>query len=127
MIDIENEVYTRLKTAIGNTAKTASTYTPFPQEFPFVSITMSDNYMSHLDNSDTEKYSTCMFEVNVYANDSRAKLTAKGIMQTIDTEMYSMNMTRLSYLPTPNMEDATIYRLTARYECETDGTRIYRR
>lgn len=127
MIDIENQVYTRLKTAIGTSAKTSSSYKHTPSSFPFISITMSDNYMSHLDNSDTEKYATCMFEVNVYANDDKAKLTAKALMQTIDTEMYAMNCVRVSCTPVPNLEDATIYRLVARYECETDGTNTYRR
>ena len=127
MIDIENEVVTRIENAVGNRASVSSVYVNKPSSFPHISITMSDNYMSHLDNSDMEKYSTCMFEVNVYANDHIAKLTAKGLMQTIDGVMYQMNMTRLSCTPTPNLEDATIYRITARYRCETDGTRIYRR
>lgn len=127
MIDIENEVVTRIENAVGNRASVSSVYVNKPSSFPHISITMSDNYMSHLDNGDMEKYSTCMFEVNVYANDHIAKLTAKGLMQTVDGVMYQMNMTRLSCTPTPNLEDATIYRITARYRCETDGTRIYRR
>lgn len=127
MIDIENEVYTRVKTAIGDRAEMDSTYGRTPTSFPYVSLTMSDNFMSHLDNGDVEKYSSCMFEVNVYANDEVAKLTAKDLMQIIDTQMYRMNMTRITCVPTPNLEDATIYRLTARYTCETDGTYFYRR
>ena len=127
MIDIENEVVTRIKEAIGDRADVTSVYVNKPSSFPHISVTMSDNYMSHLDNSDMEKYSSCMFEINVYANDKIAKLTAKGLMQTIDATMYKMNMRRLSCVPTPNLEDATIYRITARYDCDTDGTRIYRR
>ena len=127
MIDIENEVVTRIKEAIGDRADVTSVYVNKPSSFPHISGTMSDNYMSHLDNSDMEKYSSCMFEINVYANDKIAKLTAKGLMQTIDATMYKMNMRRLSCVPTPNLEDATIYRITARYDCDTDGTRIYRR
>ena len=127
MIDIENQVYTRLKEAIGTSAKTSSSYARTPSSFPFVSITMSDNRVSHLDNSDAEKYATCMFEINVYANDSEAKTTAKSIMNTIDVEMYRMNGVRISCTPVPNLEDGTIYRLVARYECETDGINTYRR
>lgn len=127
MIDIENKVYTKLKTAIGSNATTSSSYNHTPSSFPFVSITMSDNTMSHLDNSAQEKYASCMFEINVYANDDEAKTTAKGIFQTIDTAMYKMNFVRISYSPVPNLEDGTIYRIVARYECETDGTTNYRR
>lgn len=127
MKDIENEVVTAIMSSVGDRADVTSIYVNKPSSFPHISITMSDNYMSHLDNSDMEKYSTCMFEINVYANDEVAKLTAKGLMQTIDGVMYRMNMTRVSCVPTPNLEDATIYRITARYECETDGIRTYRR
>ena len=127
MIDVENEVVTNIETAIGNNASVSSVYTRTPSSLPHVYITMSDNFMSHLDNSDAEKYSSFAFEVNVYANGDDAKLVAKDLMQTIDTEMYRMNMTRLSCIQTPNLEDATIYRLTARYTGETDGKYFYRR
>lgn len=127
MVDIENKVYTRLKTALSGLAKTSSTYARNPSSFPFVSIEMASNTMAHLDNADTEKFSICMFEINVYANDKTAKTTAKDLLQIVDTEMYKMNMERISYSPVPNLEDATIYRLAARYECVTDGNYTYRR
>ena len=34
---------------------------------------------------------------------------------------------RISLSPVPNMKNATIYRLVARYKAETDGTNLYRR
>lgn len=127
MIDIKNKVYTRLKTAVGSLASTSSIYVRTPSSFPFVSITESDNYISNLDNSSEEKFATVMYEVNVYTNNSTPETTAREILNVIDKEMYSMNLMRLSMNQVPNLEDATIFRLTARYEGVTDGNYIYRR
>lgn len=104
-------------------------YVKAPSKFPHVSIVEVDNYTSyrHMDTSATEAYSTVMYEVNVYSNKTAGKKSeAKAIMSLIDSMMYARNFTRLSLTPVPNMEDATIYRLTARYRAETDGTNIYR-
>lgn len=126
MIDIESKVVNRVIDAIGNRAEVSSIYVNSPSSFPYISIIESDNYMSYLDNGD-EKYATLMYEVNVYANDDLKKSTARNLLKILDKEMYAMNFTRISMTPVPNMEDATIYRLTARYECVTDGTLTYRR
>lgn len=68
-----------------------------------------------------------MYEINVYSNKVGTKKSeAKAIMQLIDGMMYERNFTRIALTPVPNLEDATIYRLTARYRAETDGTNIYR-
>ena len=104
-------------------------YIPAPAKFPHVSIVESDNYMSvgRLDSSPEEKYATVMYEVNVYTNDTTGKKAkAKAILDIIDQKMYSMNFTRLSRTVVPNLEDSTIYRMTARYRAETDGNTIYR-
>lgn len=49
------------------------------------------------------------------------------MMMVIDRVLYGLNFKRLNMNPVPNMEDANIYRLTARYRAETDGTTLYRR
>lgn len=69
-----------------------------------------------------------MFEVNVYSNKAEGKKTeCKTIMNEIDKTLFAMNFKRLALTPVPNMEDATIYRLVARYRVATDGTHFYRR
>ena len=104
-------------------------YVKAPSKFPHVSIVESDNYMSigHRDTSNAEKYSTVVYEINVYSNKTSGKKTeCKQIMALIDHMMYARNFTRLSLTPVPNMDDATIYRITARYRAETDGTQLFR-
>ena len=69
-----------------------------------------------------------MFEVNVHSNKSPGKKTeCKAIMNVINDLLTSMNFRRLVMTPVPNMEDASIYRITARYRAATDGKFFYRR
>lgn len=75
-----------------------------------------------------EAMSLVMFEINVYSNKSEGKKTeCKSIAKAIDEKMFSMNFRRLAFTPVPNLEDATIYRIIARYSAATDGENFYRR
>lgn len=134
MIDVENELYTEIVTALRKQfpeVNTAGDYAKVPAkgQFPFVYIVESDNYMTakHLDSAGAERFSTLMYEVNVYSNKESGKRSeCRAIMKAIDELMYARNFTRLSMTPVPNLEDATIYRITARYRAETDGKKFYR-
>lgn len=132
MIDIESQVYTPIAREIRSQfpgAFVTGEYVKAPTQFPHVSIVESDNYMTirNMDTSDAEKYSTVMYEINVYSNKTAGKKTeCRQIMGIIDHMMYARNFTRIALTPVPNLEDATIYRITARYRAETDGTRLFR-
>lgn len=133
MIDVEAKVYTPIAVALRDAfedIEVKGEYVNAPSKFPFVSIVEADNYPtpSHLDTSETERFVTLMYEVNVYSNKSVGKKSeCKEIMAFIDDLMYRMNFTRIALSPVPNMDNATIYRMTARYRAETDGTTLYRR
>lgn len=132
MKDIERLVFNPIAKAIREQfpgAFVTGEYVHVPSQFPHVSITESDNYVTrtHIDSSDTERFATVMYEVNVYSNKAGGKKSeCRAIMDLIDSMMYSMNLTRIVMTPVPNMQDASIYRLTARYSAETDGTTLYR-
>lgn len=133
MIDIENEVYTRiaemLRVKFFN-INMASEYVKSPSRFPHVSVTQSDSYpiTEREDSSIKENMVQVMFEVNVYSNKAKGKKTeCKKIASAISDLLTSMNFRRLSMTPVPNMENATIYRITARYRVATDGKFFYRR
>ena len=132
MIDVEKEVYTPIAQAIRSQYEGASVeqeYVRKPSAFPHVTIIETDNYTTvrNQDTSRTEKYSTIMYEVNVYSNlHSGKKTQCRSIMSLIDDMMAERNFTRISMTPVPNMEDSTIYRITARYRANTDGTRMFR-
>lgn len=133
MIDVESKVYTPIAVGLRNAFSgifVSGEYVKAPSSFPHASIVEMDNYTStdRMDTSDTERFATIMYEVNVYSNKAVGKKTeCKEIMAFIDALMYKMNFKRLSLAPVPNMDDATIYRMTARYRAETDGTTLYRR
>lgn len=132
MIDIENQVYTVIAEALRDQFPgilVSGEYVNAPSSFPYVSIVEQDNYVTatHQDSSDTEKLATVMYEVNVYSDKSGSKKSVcRNILNHIDAIMYSMNLRRSSMSPVPNLENATIYRLVARYQGETDGKIIYR-
>lgn len=132
MVDIESQIFTPIAQEVRSQypgAFVTGEYVKAPSKFPHVSIVEADNYMTqrHLDTSDEEKFSTIMYEVNVYSNKASGKKTeCRNIIGLIDHMMYARNFTRLTMTPVPNMEDATIYRITARYRAETDGTKLYR-
>ena len=131
MIDCENEVYTRVVTVLRSEfpgIDLTGDYTKAPSSFPHVSITQSDNAVIAERTTGTKEMAQVMFEVNVYSNLQPGKKTeCKKIMKVIDEVLFRMNFRRIVLTPVPNMEDATIYRLTARYRVATDGKNFYRR
>lgn len=131
MIDCENEVYTRVVTVLREKfpgIDLTGDYTKAPSSFPHVSITQSDNAVIAERTTGTKEMAQVMFEVNVYSNLQPGKKTeCKKIMKVIDEVLFSMNFRRIVLTPVPNMKDATIYRLTARYRVATDGKNFYRR
>lgn len=131
MIDCENEVYTRVATVLREKfpgIDIAGEYVNAPSVFPHVSITQSDNAVISAKMTGSAEFAQVMFEVNVYSNKTEGrKSQCKSIMNAIDEVMFRMNFKRLALTPVPNMEDATIYRLVARYRVATDGKHFYRR
>lgn len=133
MIDVESVIFTKIAGKLRSKFKgitVSGEYVNAPPKFPYVSVVEQDNYSSadKLDSSIREKFATVMYEVNVYSNKSGYKKSeAREIMGEIDRMFIGMNFKRLSLNPVPNMENATIYRLTARYRAETDGQIFYRK
>ena len=131
MIDCENEVYTRIAKVLREKfpgIDIAGEYVNAPSSFPHVSITQSDNNVILEQTTCCVEMAQIMFEVNVYSNKTEGKKTeCKSIMRAIDDLLFSMNFRRMALTPVPNMEDATIYRLVARYRVTSDGKHFYRR
>lgn len=111
----------------------SSEYTDKPARFPAVTIIETSNIvLRRMSTNKIENASTILFEVNVFSNrDVAPKLEARDIMETVDAEFERLGFVRTMMSPTPNLADATIYRITARYEgvvvpeYGVDGT-IYR-
>ncbi len=130
MIDCENEVYTRIARVLRDKfpgINIAGEYVNAPSSFPHVSITQSDNSVVSEQMTGSAEMAQVMFEINIYSNKADGRKTeCKAIAKVIDDVMFRMNFKRMALTPIPNMEDATIYRIVARYRAMTDGKYFYR-
>ena len=131
MIDCENEVYTRIARVLRDKfpgINIAGEYVNAPSSFPHVSITQNDNSVVSEQMTGSAEMAQVMFEINIYSNKADGRKTeCKAIAKVIDDVMFRMNFKRMALTPIPNMEDATIYRIVARYRAMTDGKYFYRR
>ena len=131
MIDIENMLFTKVKNDLPKSVKIGAMYAKSQSEFPYVTLMVMDNsvYESFIDSSRIENAVDIMVEVNVYSNKTSGKKEeCKKLMATIDETLSGLNLTRSFCQPTPNMEDATVFRITARYRAIVDkNLMIYRR
>lgn len=134
MIDVENQVFQRCADAFRAQYPNgfiAGEYVPQPPKFPAVSVVEMDNtvHAAGRDTANIENFADVMYQIDVYSNLSRGKkVQAKAIVALIDNEMAEMGFTRSFLNPVQNFNDATIYRMTARYRAVVgrDET-IYRR
>lgn len=133
MIDIENAVFTKVKSALTKkfpniTVESVTTYSP--SNFPLVCIEETDNYSyrNTRDSSGNENHAIVVFEVNAYSNKtSKKKTECKAIIATVDEVMGGLGFTRNTKKPM-NLDDATKYRIFARYTAVVSkNNTIYRR
>ena len=130
MIDCENEVFTRVKTAITTiypNAYVTSEYVRSPARFPHISIVMSDNRVDDRHTINSEM-SNVAFTIDIYSNKQNGKKSeCKQIVSIIDDTLFAMNFIREAYATVPNLENTSIYRLTVRYIGQTNGIYFFRR
>lgn len=134
MIDIENEVFDAVeKEAVSKYPglKMDSLETRSPASFPFASLVQKSNVAWRRSRTSTsnEEHAAVMFELNVYSNKwSGKKAECKKIAAIINDKMQSLGFTRAFLEPTPNTDDATVYRMTGRYQgIVSKDKKIYRR
>lgn len=134
MIDIENEVFDKIATALRS--KFGEDFTVYgetvlaPSEFPCACIEETDNF-SHMrtrDSGSNENHAEIVYEVNVYSNKRTAKKAeCKEILSVINGVLSGLGFTRNTKNPIP-LDDATKYRLFARYSAIVSrNSVIYRR
>lgn len=134
MINVENEIFDRVSTSVRDkfpNVNMTGEYVKSPSSFPHISLEEKDNSVLATTQTSTEyeNHATLLYEVNVYSNKTRGKKTeCKELISIVDNEMQKLGFTRTMSQPIPNMDDATIYRLTARYTAIVSKDKmIYRR
>lgn len=133
MNDIENDVFTLVATALraeygANNIFITGEYTPTPPKFPCVYLHEADNFNNGYDGCNHEIVTGTMYEVEIYSNKQNGKKAeAKKIMKSVDDILTPLGFRRNLIQQIPNMSDATIFRLLARYSANVIDNEIYRR
>lgn len=134
MIDIETEVFNIVAQKVRETYPKifmTGEYVKSPPSFPCVSLIEVDNqiYRNTRTTDCIENHVQVMYEVNVYSNKaSGKKAECKAIVSLVDKSMEALGFTRTLMNPVPNEEDATVYRIVARYRAIVSKNKvIYRR
>ena len=129
MIDVEISVFDYVYDAVSSLVPDncfKSMYVPNPPAFPFATLYEVDNVtdVRCRSTSSTEEFAILTYEANVYAED---KFQCRSVMDALDTAMIEMGFNRVSLQYVPNLNDTTLFRLTARYRASaTANNTIYR-
>ena len=121
MIDYESVVFQKCADAFRAEYPNgfiAGEYVPQPPKFPAVSVVEMDNNVDEraMDNGNIENAVNVMYQVDVFSNLNKGKKAqAKAIVALIDEVLAKYRFVRTFCNPIQNMNDATIYRMTARY------------
>lgn len=134
MISLETEIFNEVASAVRSRYPDTfitGEYVRTPPSFPCVSVEERSNvpYRNTQDSSSLENHVALMYEVNVYSNRrSEHKAECRQLMEVVDNTFMKLGFYRRMLNPIPNLEDATVYRITARYEAIADKNHvIYRR
>ena len=134
MIDVENEIFSKIAEsvrAVYPSAFVSGEYVRTPSKFPHVSLIEMSNtaYERTQSSGGVENHASLMYEVNVYSNKKSGKKSeCKAIATLIDNELAALGFSRTMLQPIPNMDDATIYRMTGRYTAViSKDKKLYRR
>ena len=94
-----------------------------PSRYPAVTLVQRDSSVAleYSSVQSPEMAASVMFQADVYSNQiGGAKVEAKQILATVDEVMTRLGFARLSAAPVDNLQDGSIYRLTARWEALVD-------
>ena len=118
--DVENAVFNDVATALRNDFSGISVYgeyVPVVNSFPSVSLFEFSNTTSSQDMSGESTHFTIALQLDAYSNKrSGKKSECKSIVQKASEVIMGYGFKRIVYQQMPNLYDATIYRITARYE-----------
>ena len=122
MIDVESKVFQKCADAFRAEYPNgfiAGEYVSQPPKFPAVMVVEMDNNIDEraMDNGSIENAVNVMYQVDVYSNLNKGKKAqAKAIIALIDEVLAQYRFVRTFCNPVQNFNDATIYRMTGRYQ-----------
>ena len=116
IVDITNEVITKLKTELFP-IKVLDTFQSITATFPCVTVEEIVN-IDDVETKDTSgiQYSDVTLQIDIFSNTNNKVTETKQIRNIVDgvlSDLYGMN--RIFSKPIPNYADENIYRYTLRY------------
>lgn len=133
MIDIEQDILLAVREAVIAEFPRAGVYSSeerTPAKFPFVSVVEADNSTRQdtADSGSNERHVNVMYQIDCYSNAKHGRKTeCKRLFALADGVMLRAGFARTMTRPV-NMDQATAYRITARYTASVDEQHtIYRR
>ena len=134
MIDIEKQVFNQIAPALRTEFPdifVTGEYVNAPSRFPAVFIVEQDNTVNRAsrDTTNVENFADVMYQVDIYSNKNKGKKSeCKAIAAIVDEQFAALGFTRSFLNPVPNMDDATIYRMTGRWVATVSKNNVvYRR
>lgn len=134
MIDIQSELFTKIATAVRaqfSNAFVTPEYVSRPPKFPTVFIQEVENTVdrAYMDSGAVENCADLVYQVDVYSDRGKGKMDeCRTIAAYVDAQFAHYGFVRSFVNQVPNLNDATVYRITARYRAVVDKNKyIYRR
>lgn len=134
MINVESEIFTFVQSAVKEKYPDlymTGEYVHAPSQFPCATLIEMDNVpLVRTQTTDSsENHASLMYEINVYSNKrSGRKTECRKIAAEMDNALTKLGFVRTMLNPIPNLEDATVYRITGRYRAVISIDKIiYRR
>lgn len=118
--DIEISVFNEIATFLFGKYEGISVYgeyVPVPSSFPSVSVIEVGNMTAEQDLTGATTHAALIYQVDVYSNLKTGKKSqCKEIASDVDAIMQRFGFRRFSFDAIPNYADATIYRMSGRYQ-----------
>lgn len=119
--EIKNAIYSEIRTHMATAVpqlNLSSEYVEQVSKLPAMTFSEIDNSVyQRMSVGNIQNAVLLNYEINVFSNKvGEREEEARQIMYEADSVMLELGFTRTMTSPVPNFADATIYRLTARYE-----------
>ena len=117
----EDELFTKIATSLRSEFSgiyVVGEYINAPSKFPAVYIVEMDNTVNRAgrDSANIENFADVMYQVDIFSNKNKGKKSeCKAIAAFVDAQFAALGFTRSYLNPVPNIDDATIYRMTGRW------------
>jgi len=118
------------KLALNNrTVKVEPSYQASATVFPHITIEEKTNAFANSELDCREKFSTIMYEVNIYDNSVNKIFVARTLSKVCNDTLTRLGFKRIYNEPIPNTADATIYRIVQRFDgyIDNDNGVVYKK